>query len=365
MKDGEEREGATGRGFAGLSSHVSDVDTTLPPEAGPACAEATASKAHPPSTTSKPETPHASSAQSSDSSGSNEWFGILVVGVFLLIGVLWIVGESNKRTPSSTAPSSEASSIMVAVPVTPSLPPPVPSHPEEAPPPVGQNLLFSIAQIRYCLAEQFRLDGARTAADSHSSIDVERFNALVGNYNSRCASFRYQNGELEQARQEVEPYRNPLVTEGRQLFAPSLPGGNDTSPTQLATAKPPVTANPATQANFDVPAADSASTSASSSADDTYGTTYQTSFDCSKARSVPELLICHDPDLAAADRQLGEIFQQAKASATDQIAFAARTRKQWNYREKNCRDKPCLTAWYTYQIAVLSKVAQTGDVNAQ
>jgi hypothetical protein len=90
----------------------------------------------------------------------------------------------------------------------------------------------------------------------------------------------------------------------------------------------------------------------------------QPSFDCSKARSIPEYLICHDPDLAAADRDLATIFQQAKDTVADKVAFAERVRKQWNYREKNCHDKACVASWYTYQKNVLTKIAQTGDVNA-
>ncbi|RQZ20740.1 hypothetical protein DIE15_01310 [Burkholderia sp. Bp9031] len=91
----------------------------------------------------------------------------------------------------------------------------------------------------------------------------------------------------------------------------------------------------------------------------------QTSFDCGKAKSIPEFLICHDPDLAADDRDLAATYQQAKDAVSDKTAFAERTRKQWNFREKNCRDKACLTSWYAYQKRVLTKIAQTGDVSAQ
>ncbi|WP_075122860.1 lysozyme inhibitor LprI family protein [Burkholderia paludis] len=91
----------------------------------------------------------------------------------------------------------------------------------------------------------------------------------------------------------------------------------------------------------------------------------QTSFDCTKAKSIPEFLICHDPDLAASDRDLAATYQQAKDAVIDKTAFAERTRKQWNFREKNCRDKECLTSWYAYQKRVLAKIAQTGDVNVQ
>jgi uncharacterized protein len=75
-------------------------------------------------------------------------------------------------------------------------------------------------------------------------------------------------------------------------------------------------------------------------------------------------LICHDPELAASDRELASVYQQAKSAVIDKTAFTERTRKQWNYREKNCHDKECLAAWYAYQMNVLTKIAQTGDVNA-
>ncbi|MEK2604103.1 lysozyme inhibitor LprI family protein [Burkholderia arboris] len=102
-----------------------------------------------------------------------------------------------------------------------------------------------------------------------------------------------------------------------------------------------------------------------STSDATTSALQQTSFDCTKAKSIPEFLICHDPDLAASDRDLAATYQQAKDAVVDKSAFVDRTRKQWNFREKNCRDKECLTSWYAYQKRVLTKIAQTGDVNVQ
>nr|WP_155625821.1 hypothetical protein [Burkholderia vietnamiensis] len=99
--------------------------------------------------------------------------------------------------------------------------------------------------------------------------------------------------------------------------------------------------------------------------DSANGPVQQTSFDCSKAKSIPEFLICHDPDLAAADRDLADTYRQAKEAAVDKTAFNNRTRRQWNFRERNCRDKDCLMSWYAYQKRVLSKIAQTGDAAVQ
>jgi 23S rRNA G2069 N7-methylase RlmK/C1962 C5-methylase RlmI len=56
---------------------------------------------------------------------------------------------------------------------------------------------------------------------------------------------------------------------------------------------------------------------------------------------------------------------KARAAAQDQAAFSDRIRKQWNYREKNCKDKACLTSWYAYESDIMTKIAKTGDVNAK
>lgn len=135
--------------------------------------------------------------------------------------------------------------------------------------------------------------------------------------------------------------------ERQTIVTPSVPAAAQTS-----SANPPTVA-PATVASQDP----NPSTS--------QGQVQVTSFDCSAAHSIPEYLICHDPELAASDRELATLYQQAKAAAQDPDAFKERTRKQWNYREKNCRDKDCLVSWYAYQKDALTKIAQTGNINTQ
>jgi hypothetical protein len=82
-----------------------------------------------------------------------------------------------------------------------------------------------------------------------------------------------------------------------------------------------------------------------------------TSFDCTKARSDAEHLICSDPELAADDVELAGIYVKAKAAAIDQAAFKEHTRQQWNYREQNCRDRDCLVRWYADQKTALTQIA--------
>ncbi|WP_260433778.1 lysozyme inhibitor LprI family protein [Burkholderia sp. Bp8998] len=93
--------------------------------------------------------------------------------------------------------------------------------------------------------------------------------------------------------------------------------------------------------------------------------TLRPSFDCSKAHSDAEHLICTDAQLAAADVELAAIYAKAKAAVTDQVAFKARTLEQWNYREKTCHDRECLARWYADQSTVLQHIAESGNVAAE
>jgi len=81
-------------------------------------------------------------------------------------------------------------------------------------PPVATNQTLSRAEIRYCIAEEIRLQGAQGAIDRRKGDDIRRFNAMVDDYNSRCSSFRYRSGTLESARRDVEPNRDRLRQDG-------------------------------------------------------------------------------------------------------------------------------------------------------
>lgn len=96
---------------------------------------------------------------------------------------------------------------------------------EESMPPIGQNLLLSTPQIRYCLAEEIRIDSSKSSVDNYSDSDVDLFNAYVADFNSRCGSFRYQTGTLEAARLETESNRSQLEAQGKRRFA----GGSSSS----------------------------------------------------------------------------------------------------------------------------------------
>lgn len=76
------------------------------------------------------------------------------------------------------------------------------------------------------------------------------------------------------------------------------------------------------------------------------GAAVQPSFDCAKARSTPERIICADAELARLDRELGRLHARAKAAAPDAADFKRENDAQWKLREQTCRDRSCLMEWY-------------------
>ena len=109
--------------------------------------------------------------------------------------------------------------------------------------------------------------------------------------------------------------------------------------------------------------ADGGEASATDTASSTQANSFQqTGFDCSKAHSDAEHIICSDAELAQDDVQLAAIYGKAKAAVDDPVAFKARTRAQWNFREQECHDRECLVRWYADQKIVLTAIAETGKV---
>lgn len=83
----------------------------------------------------------------------------------------------------------------------------------------------------------------------------------------------------------------------------------------------------------------------------------QPSFDCARARSTTEKLICADEDLARQDRELGRIHARAKQAAPDQRAFQRDSDAEWARREETCRDSDCLRRWYAQRRDQLNAAA--------
>ncbi|MDE2430246.1 MAG: hypothetical protein KGM99_16105 [Burkholderiales bacterium] len=76
------------------------------------------------------------------------------------------------------------------------------------------------------------------------------------------------------------------------------------------------------------------------------------SFDCAKAKSDAEKLVCSDTELAERDNSTLEAYLTAKSMISDSMtknqydAFMAENKSRWLEREKNCHDKKCVMDWY-------------------
>lgn len=237
MAGEEEPKKGEGKGFAGLSSLVSDVDTTPPPApkaepttAAPRAERPASQPAQPQPQPSQRQT-YQEPAQPSSGLSGGKW----ILGIAAVVGVFWLIGQSNKNT-TSPAPAYSPPAQSAAPSYSPPAPPAAPLRPQESQPPVGQNVVLSTAQIRYCLAEDIRLDGAKSAVNNYIDSDVDRFNAMVADYNSRCSSFKYQTNnrgrnDLNSAQRDIEPFRSQLQSEGRSRFGRSPSTGSLSAPT--------------------------------------------------------------------------------------------------------------------------------------
>jgi hypothetical protein len=116
-------------------------------------------------------------------------------------GICWYAS-----LPGSLAVSGKTSTTGVALAVT------------EQAPPIGSGNSLSGAEIRYCLAEQIRLEGARSIVGQLSKTAVVRFNAMIDDYNNRCSNFRSKPSDYRRAQTEVEPNRGTLWADGRSRF---------------------------------------------------------------------------------------------------------------------------------------------------
>ena len=84
------------------------------------------------------------------------------------------------------------------------------------------------------------------------------------------------------------------------------------------------------------------------------------SFDCTKAHSEVEQLICSDVDLAILDQKLNKLYLEAKASTNDIKSFKKNNNVAWKEREKYCPTqenvKECVIHWYAIRERVYNQM---------
>ncbi|MCF3935854.1 peptidoglycan-binding protein [Acuticoccus sp. M5D2P5] len=81
-------------------------------------------------------------------------------------------------------------------------------------PQAGYGRILDVQQIRWCLFEAARLDGARNAADNVTQSQVDAFNARIEDLNARCGNYRYHDADMTEAREDLAAHRSSLGREG-------------------------------------------------------------------------------------------------------------------------------------------------------
>ena len=87
------------------------------------------------------------------------------------------------------------------------------------------------------------------------------------------------------------------------------------------------------------------------------------SFDCAKARSKSERLICGDPHLSALDDTLAALAAAGKKRADNPRAYQRALDAAWLVRQK-CEDIACVEGWYARRIKALTAGQPEVDASA-
>jgi uncharacterized protein YecT (DUF1311 family) len=154
-------------------------------------------------------------------------------------------------------------------------------------------------------------------------------------------------GEAPRAAGKLEVLPPDLARRAQQpapLMSPATPGAPAFEPAPLpavADVAPPPAVQPAPLA---VPAP-----------------RYRASFDCGAARPGAEQMVCSDPDLAAADRQLAQAYRRALQSGAPAGPLRADQQDWLDIREDAARHGPgAVASIYNQRIDELNEAAQDG-----
>lgn len=132
--------------------------------------------------------------------------------IVVLVG--WFLIEALDDKPPSRS-TYQPSTTSVATP-TPT-PTTSTSASVETKPPVGQGLTLNRSQIRYCVFQGQRLETIRTLTTTNYQID--RFNGLIDDFNSRCSNYSYRSGVLTSVQREAREKAVDLRADARRIVA--------------------------------------------------------------------------------------------------------------------------------------------------
>ena len=95
----------------------------------------------------------------------------------------------------------------------------------------------------------------------------------------------------------------------------------------------------------------------------TAGPSYATSFDCAKASSIVETLICRDPALSQLDDRLSAAYSAARTRSGNAPQVSAEQRA-WMVQRNQCQTAACVSGAYSARIAALENGIQAGPTTS-
>lgn len=183
------------KGFAGLTSLVSDIEEEM-------------------TSYSKPQSssPSRTGARLASSPPKDSLL-VKLLGWSIFIGFIcilfWILMLGiQKNLSNSSKGKSLASKVNTSSDSTRSRSAP---SKEFAKPAVGTTQLLSVEQKQWCLREKIRIEGKRSYVNTNSSVGA--FNQMVSDYNLRCGKARYGGGSLVPPRRDVDEMLSQIVKE--------------------------------------------------------------------------------------------------------------------------------------------------------
>lgn len=70
--------------------------------------------------------------------------------------------------------------------------------------------MLESGQIRYCVAQNMRLNVQNKLVRADVAKEVNRYNELLSDYNTRCRNFKYERGELQRVIAALEADRGHI-----------------------------------------------------------------------------------------------------------------------------------------------------------
>lgn len=179
-------------------------------------------------------------------------------------------------------------------------------------------------------AEFLYLDSLRIYSAAYGQANEKsRFTA------DGLAAVRQTQAQAPTAQPAPVPEKLPQAT---ALAKPALESGSASTPVPVA--HPPVSRVETGKAAFSASAEPQ---------DQRPGMRSDASFDCGKARSASEKMICSDAELFQLNHEVGRVYVRAKNATSNRAAFQQQNDLEASRRESICRDRGCLLRWYAYR----------------